>query len=99
MEADQAVCCGSDCPHPPSLWGEALPCRVVGEGVKVPCRARWEQPAGIPLAAGAGWTGVLWSEGCCTLTWSLPVVLVACLSLFPGPIPPAFAEGRGGFFS
>lgn len=95
MEVDQAVWLG---PSSPTFSVGSSPARrVVGEGVKVPCRARWEQPAGIPLAAGAGWTGVPWSKGCCTLAWSLPVVLYP-VSLFPGQVPPAFAEGRGGFF-
>lgn len=25
MEVNQATCSGSDCPHPPPLWGAALP--------------------------------------------------------------------------
>lgn len=31
--------------------------------------------SGQPRAAGAGWTRVLWSERCCALAWSLPVLL------------------------
>lgn len=72
MEVDQAVCSGSDCPHPPSLWGAALPW-VVGEGVKVPCRVRWEQPAGIPWLQGQ-W-GPRSSGTRDAALWSLPVVL------------------------
>lgn len=50
-----------------------------------------------PLAAGAGWAGVLWSERCCT-------VVLACgaapwFSIFPALVSPAFAEGRGSFSS
>lgn len=78
------------CGEQPCLW-------VVGEGVKVPCRVRREQPAGIPLAAGAGFARVMRSRRCCTMV--LACGTVPCLSILPALVPPAFAEGRGSFFS
>lgn len=75
------------------LCGEQ-PCPwVVGEGVKVPCRARWEQPAGIiPWLQGQGGPGSLEQEmlhcgPClwyCTLSLHLPCPGIPC---------------RGNFFS
>lgn len=59
-------------------------------------QSEMEAANGHPPAAGAGSTGVLWSERCCALAWSLPV---PCLSLLPGQVPPSLAEGRGGLFS
>lgn len=62
-------------PSSPTSVGSSPGPQVVEEGVKVPCRTRWELLVVILPAAGAGWTEVFWSERCCAPAWSLPVVL------------------------
>lgn len=73
MEVDQAVCSGSDCPHPPSLWGAALP---LGRGRGGESALQSKMGAASrhhPLAAGAGWARVIGARD--AALWSLPVVL------------------------
>lgn len=97
MEVDQAVCSGSHCPHPPSLWGVALP---LGHGRGGESALQSKMGAASrhhPLAAGAGWARVIWSKRCCTVV--LACGTVPCLSTFPALVSLAFAEGGGNFFS
>jgi len=72
--------------------------RVVGEGLKVPCRARREQPADIPpLLQGQDGPGSSRARG--AVLWRGPCLWYCTQSLLP-PCPgaPALAEGRGGLF-
>lgn len=71
-EEDPALRRSSAHPHPPPLWGL---------GVKVPCRARWEQRGGgnspgcrgrMELGSPAAAPG---ERKRCGVAWSLPVVL------------------------
>lgn len=97
MEVDQAVCSGSDCPHPPSLWGAALPLDR-GRGGESALQSKMGAASRHhPLAAGAGWARVIWSERWCTVV--LACGTVPYLSIFPALVSSAFAEGRGSFFS
>lgn len=97
MEADLAACCGSDHPHPPSLWGVAL-LPSHGKGGESALRSVRGAASRHPPAAGVGWTlGPLEQE-----KLSSGVVLscgtVPCISLLPGQVPPALPEGPGALF-
>lgn len=90
MEVDQAVCSGSDCPHPPSLWGAALPLGC-GRGGESALQSEMGAASRHPLAAGAVGTEVLWNERCCTMV--LACGTVPCLSLPRYPLLLLKAEG------
>lgn len=97
MGEDQTVCSASDCPHPPSLWGAALPLCPGKEGESALQSEMEAASRHHALAAGAEWGRVIWSERCCTMV--LACGTVPCLSIFPALVSPAFAKGRGSFFS
>lgn len=85
------------------LCGEqSCPPRAAGLGVKVPCRARWEQRAGTPPAAGAGWTWALQQpllERGNAAAWRGPCLWYCTPASPPCQVPPALAEdGQGELF-
>lgn len=81
MEVDQAVCSGPDCPHPPSLWGAALP---LGRGRGDESALQREMGVASRHLLTAEGAGVLRSERCCTMV--LACGTAPCLSILPAQV-------------